>query len=303
MGKKLFWGGVIIVILSWIGNYLYFQSQQLESPILLKHYYDREYHQVHGLPIYFINNKNDSSQVSYAIIDGGEVYPKRNNLFNSWVGDQPQKSYHKTYTHHAIEFVDFFIPEEIFQEKKDEKGVWSFSEITLVFNDGRKVMQNIGEIFLRDEPKSSKEILEPTYTGGVQPPYSKDSYIFLKDAIINEIYIPFAEQLSGDLTFKIIIGENEFEWNEQAVGWQKVNADSKKDENIFPIYVNEGERLDVLVNLPVYFPFNLEFSYYILGELKEGTPFTRQSGIFRRALVLRSNELKEVISNFERSVD
>ena len=57
MKEKILWVGLIFVMISWVGNYLYFQSKQLEHPIFLDHYYEVYLQDETYLTFYYLSNE------------------------------------------------------------------------------------------------------------------------------------------------------------------------------------------------------------------------------------------------------
>lgn len=135
---------MVIVVFSWVGNYLYFQSKQLEHPIFLDHYYETYLQDETYITFYYLSNKMDQSQVSYALLDGIEAYPASDGDFWNWTANKPR--FAQEFSHQYLKSVRLKLPKFNLPIEEGSDDIWSFEEITVAFSDRQTVTANVGKI-------------------------------------------------------------------------------------------------------------------------------------------------------------
>lgn len=298
MKEKYFWIGITIVVISWIGNYFYFQEQQIETPIFLEHYYERESQSEYNMSFYYITNLNDPREVRYVIIDGIELYPRSDFPHFFWHNEQQLINYHQQFSHQGIREVHFIFMEDLVESTKDADGNWSFSEITVFFNDGTSTTQNIGEVMIREGREydpTEEEVVQSAFSSGGSDGSNETGFRVLKDASVTEVEIPFVSEVSDKMSFKVAFGEEKIQWQHDEMSWQRVNG---RDDKLFPISLKQGDGIYVTVQIHEDYNKPLDFPVKIMGESTDGTPFINHAYI-NRAPYLTSDEVKEMIANFE----
>lgn len=297
MKERFLWAGVALVLASWLGNYLYFQEQQIETPIFLEHYYERESQPEYGLSFYYVTNLSDPREVRYGVIDGIEIYPRSDFPHFFLHNGQPQINYHQQFSHQGIREVHFTIMEDLVASVKDSDGNWSFSEITVFFDDGSSTTQNIGEVMIREgrEYDPKEEVVQSTYSSGGSDGFNETGFKVLKDATVTEVVIPFVSEVSGNMSFKVGVGEERIKWDHADMSWQDIDGQNGAR---FPISLNEGDGMYVTVQIHEDYNKPLAFPVKIMGESTDGTPFISYAYIDQMPY-WTSDEVKEVIANFE----
>lgn len=286
MKEKYLWAGIALVVISWIGNFIYFKAHQIETPIFLKHFYEQEFQSEDRLTLYYITNLNDTREVRYATIGDVEIYPE--SAFNHfmWTDGRPQFSFHQQFTYQGLRQVHFSIMEDSVEEAKDSDGNWSFSEMTVYFSDGSSTTQHIGVVVFRERTMNPvEEVVQSTFSSGSSDGSSRDGYKLLKDARITEVVVPFASELPEGMSIKIEASNEELQWQ----------------EDIFPIELKQGDRIDVSIKINELNHKALRFPIKIIGESTDGIPFTCRAYI-SPVPYLTKDEIKEVLTSFEGGV-
>lgn len=289
MKEKYFWAGIVIVVISWLGNYFYFQAQQIETPIFLKHYYEQEFQTENQLTFYYLTNLNDTREVNYATINGVEIYPERDLFQFMWSNEQPQISFYQQFTHQGVRQVHFKVMEEMVG--KDSDGNWAFSEMTIHFNDGTSTTQPIGEVILRERAANQVEGFHTVFSSGSNAGLHENGFKLLKDGSITRIDVPFSSVLPEGMTIKIIVMD-------EKVDWTQLNEIPK---DIFPIEVKEGETIYVSVKVDNHQQKIFGFPVKIEGQTSDGIPFTGHTRILSNPY-FTEDRVDEIIASFEGSV-
>lgn len=298
MKERFLWAGIALVVVSWFGNYLYFQEQQIETPIFLEHYYERESQSEYNLSFYYITNLSDPREVRYAIIDGIEIYPQLHTHHFFWHNGQPQIHFHQQFSHQGIREVRLSFLEDLVASAKDSDGDWSFSEMTVFFDDGSNTTQNIGEVMIREGREydsKEEEVVQSTYSSGGSDGSNETGFEVLKNASVTEVVIPFVSEVSDKMSFKVALGEKKIQWKHDEMSWQDVNGQNGER---FPISLKQGDGMYVSVQIHEDYNKPLAFPLKIMGESTDGTPFISHAYIDQMPYWTK-DEVKEVIANFE----
>lgn len=288
--EKLFWFGMIIVVISWVGNYLYFQSKQLEQPIFLDHYYETYLQEDNYLTFYYLTNKQDPTQINYALIDGLEAYPISIDGF--WNGAPNTPKFEQEFSHQYLKSVRLQLPKYDLPIEEGSDDVWSFEEITFAFSDGEMVTTDIGNVNVYGRLPNS-DVFESRVSSSNNQHRSDNSMVAVKPATVEAITIPFSEEISQDVLVKVNTdqeklkeleamnqGGNPPDWfeGERDIDWENVSGVSI-DEDIFPFELKKDDWLTLSMkfnpNRKSYFEFGIEIN----GKTAEGEPFMRKASI------------------------
>lgn len=290
MKEKIFWTGMVIVVISWVGNYLYFQSKQLERPIFLDHYYETYLQEENYLTFYYLSNKQDHSEVSYALIDGLETYPVSNDGPWNWSSNTP--TFEQEFSHQYLKSVRLKLPKYDLPIEEGTDEVWSFEEITFSFSNGEMVTADIGNVNVYGTFPNS-DIFETRVSSGSSQHRSDKTMVALRPVTVEAITIPFPEEISQDVLVKVNLnqeklkklealrhGGNPPSWfeEERDLDWEKVSGVSI-DEGIFPFELQKDDWLKLAMkfnpNRKSYFEFGVEIN----GTTAEGERFVRKAPI------------------------
>lgn len=282
--EKIFWAGIVLVLLSWIGNYLYFQSKQLNKPIFLEHYYETYVEDSAELTFYYLANKTDTAEVSIVSIDGLEAYPVSTSGFSMWSSSHTP-SYVQEYAHHYLKSLTLQLTPSLLSVDTPTKEDWRFNEMTVTFTNGQTITANIGEVHLYHQFPST-DVFDIRSSGGSNHHLHNVLAYITRPVTIEEMTIPFKEVVD-DVYMKMNLKQsqlNELEHlinDENAPNWflseKNLDWDSFKgipiQEELFPLALEENDWVEVYTLLNPNRQTFLDFSINIVGTTKDGEPF------------------------------
>ncbi|WP_017755059.1 hypothetical protein [Calidifontibacillus oryziterrae] len=290
MKEKLFWLGMVVVIFSWFANYLYYESKQIDQNIFLEHYYEIYLQDETFVTFYYLSNKADRSRVSYAVLDGVEVYPVSDEGF--WNDDSPTPKFEQEFSHQYLKSVRLQLPQHVLPLEAGTDNSWSFDEISFVFSDGQTVTANIGKVIVYGKLPNF-DMLEMRVSSSSNQHREEESMVATTPLTVEAIKVPFSEYIVEDVFVKVnvnqktlkkletlMIGGDRPAWFEDRmnVEWNEVEGIAITDD-IFPFKLEKNDwlQLSMLFNpeRKSYFDFGVE----IIGKTAEGEPFIRKSHI------------------------
>ncbi|MFJ7827195.1 hypothetical protein [Psychrobacillus sp. NPDC096623] len=134
MKKNWFWGILIVIIISWLCNIIYFELHQLEEPVVLDSYIDIQSTEYTNFSLFYLTNSSEVVELE-SIIAAGFTYSNEQNFF-PWFGDATAQSYRQEFTHQYLKQAIFTFDEESL--KQVVKGVQT-NEIYARFTNGQVV--------------------------------------------------------------------------------------------------------------------------------------------------------------------
>ncbi|HHW36445.1 MAG TPA: hypothetical protein GXX18_04015 [Bacillales bacterium] len=306
MREKIFWFGMIIVVISWVGNYLYFQSKQLERPIFLDHYYETYLQDENYLTFYYLTNKQDPSQVSYALIDGLEAYPVSNESMWHWQPNTP--TFEQEFFHQYLKSVRLQLPKYDLPIEEGSDDVWTFEEITFAFSNGEMITTDIGNMNVYGKFPNS-DVFETRVGSGSNQHRSDKTMVAVQPVTVDAITIPFTEEISRDVRVKVNLdqeklkkleavrhGGNPPDWfeKERDLDWEKVSGVSI-DEDIFPFELKKDDWLKLSMKFNPNRKSFFEFGIEINGTTAKGERFMGKAPIIDHPY-LTQQAVKEIIA-------
>jgi len=307
--ERVLWGGLAIVILSWIGNYVYFQSQQLDQPIFLKHYYETSIRdeETIGLTFYYLTNKLNASEVSYVTVDGVEAYPLQETDFQMWPTTTSVPQYEQEFSHHYLKSVRLQFQSSFLPIKKGSDDIWSFDKLDVTFTDGQTMSADIGKVnVFAKEP--DYELFDEQVSSSSNQHWSQKSMVTTQPLIIEEIAVPFAEEIGKDIYVKVNLNHDTMEKLDYAQQeeilpeWfdELINTDTYKlegipiTEPIYPLSLNEGDRLQLSMRFNPNRKSVFEFGMTISGTAVNNEPFLHKAFIIEHPS-LSQQSVNEII--------
>ncbi|MBS4197288.1 hypothetical protein [Lederbergia citri] len=191
--KKAMLGGMVIAIISMIGNYLFFVSKQLKEPIMLKHYYDTQVRVDSMLQFQYLTNRNDDIGIAWFTIPDSEIVLP---VYSDETYD--------TFKHHKLKMVHMNVTEEL--EEIMKNGELQLTEIEAHFTNGEIQLMEIGDVILR-KYKENKTPFDFSASGSSSDHTGYTVAVAKKDVNITDFEIPFADKF--EKAIKIYIGENQ----------------------------------------------------------------------------------------------
>lgn len=181
--------GMAIVIISLIGNYLFFKSKQLAKPIMLKHYYELEAVEGRIFELHYIVNKHEDFQIAYGVIPNSDI--QIIPTYEHQTGD---------YQYYQIKAVGFELADELLEKHTNTN--LELNQLLIYFTNGESQLMEIGELTLYSN-KQSEFPFDYQSSGSSSDHNGYQSAIAQKDLKITGIEVPFADDLSSALSLKI----------------------------------------------------------------------------------------------------
>ncbi|MBS4209565.1 hypothetical protein [Bacillus sp. FJAT-50079] len=226
MNKTILSVGIVVVITSLLGNYLFFAKNQLDEPIFLQHYYERPFMEEMTIDLHYIKNRYSDREmdIAWVTIPGLDVM-----LI-------PEYEYTiQAYTHYEYKVVRLSFPDEI-ETKIDDR--LEFDELTVFFTDGEtKTLRDNKLILYKQEDEAPFEWMggggssdndgfqrikaeENITLIGLQTPYKEelpstisltlnDEQLNLKDPEQDFFPISFAKGDDLSLTYRFSFDDND----------------------------------------------------------------------------------------------
>lgn len=273
MKERTLWIGITIIILSWIGNVLYFQSKQLTQPIFLDHYYETYMNDGQFLEFFYLSNKYEPLEVSHVIIDNVALYPADSGY---WGMHQASTSAHivNEYIQHNLMSVTLQLPSEGLPIKKGSNDVWSFNQLEVTFTNGQTIIADIGKVAIYGKYPDTGEF-DFRYSSGSTDHSHEQVSDATESLQIDSIQIPFGEDIAHDVSLKVGFYNKKFKDLHEKEKSNNVSTvvvedyDLQLDEDgfarndkIFPLQLEKNEWLKISSlfnsNRREYFQFNIK---------------------------------------------
>jgi hypothetical protein len=232
-----FWLALGAIVVSWMGNYIYFESRQLEHPILLRHYIEQTIEETTYLTLYYISNKNDYTNIQMITIDGVSVYPQDNTSF--FIENTPQQAFHQEFNHHYLKQTMIEIPKDMLSEQQLKAGI-DVEEIDVVFSNNDSLKMPIGHIRLMPNDSIDGPLTQISNSGGNDGVYQ--SVLQAKESLkMDEFVMPFEDALSKDISITV-------ETNNQKYIMDSKNDVSNSGNWPIALETNEFLRTNIKIN-------------------------------------------------------
>ncbi|WP_223702259.1 hypothetical protein [Sutcliffiella deserti] len=270
--------GILFLCISWIGNLIYFYSQQLAEPIILKHYYELPMSPHYHFELFYITNKNEKSDITFV------EFPQLESQELQYVITKPfENEVEQSFSHHKIKTLNFQMSDE--ETLKEIKEDIVINEIRAYFSNGEVRNYSIGEIILyRDRGRSA---FEGHFAGSSNSNEGFDSIVAKEDLIVNDLQFSFLDKLSKGIKLSL---------NKEEV---TIDKETLQLNSFLPKEFKKGEELE----LHYQFQFgeddlNRHHFYEIIpryiGETVNGEPFSDRIHLHYRPYISKK-ELREII--------
>jgi len=263
-----------IVILSVLGNYLYYQSKQLPQPIMLKHYYEIASEENMMFDLHYITNKNEKNDIQSITIPGMGNYP-----FYQDVGRC------ENYGHYCLKTISVKINEMDIKEKA--KNGFRFDKVRAYLTNGEVVTYPIGEISIVKD--SAAKLPIDFIVSSSSTDHTGEQMLKAKEPLsIQTFQIPFRNQLKDGVQLSIITDQgtlakvyNEMtsgHFDDQKISNWKQGKVHLVEKGMFPLILQKED----LLNTSYQFTFGdgdnrfhfYQFGIKIKGKTKKGKEFT-----------------------------
>lgn len=288
--------------MSWIGNYLYFQSNQLDQPIFLDHYYETYIQDESYLTFYYLSNKTDDAVINQVTIDGIDLYPVL-DLGLLW---SSSPTFEQEFTHQYLKSVTLDLAPVPFplQESDD---VWTFGEINVNFSNGQTLTTDIGKVRVFGNLQNHE--LFNFHSGSSSSEHiHQETMIATKPLTVEAIQIPFKE-LVEEVDVKVNVdtklikeneslrqGESTAGWQDQfgVIEWNEIKGISSHEEKLFPFQLDQDNWLQLSMQINPNHKSYVNFGVEITGTTNDDKPFIRKSTIIDQP-TLTQKVINEII--------
>lgn len=268
--------GIILLLLSWAGNTVYFASQRLDEPIVLQHFYELPLSDDYYFEIHYITNKNNPADLTFV------EFPELEELdFQHLIRRHGQVWDKQNFSHHSIKSIGFYIhAEDIVTDKHDDIVI---TEMRTFMPSGEAKTYSIGEIKLYSDERG---LFEMHSSGGSNDHTGFDMVRATESLTVDELKMPFLDKLENGIQL----------WMNKE---ELLIKDTQIDSEFFPKVLKEGD----LIELEHRFRFtevdpNRLHHYYIaptlVGETVDGKEFEHPLSI-QYSPYISKKELKEII--------
>lgn len=284
------WAGLTLVIISWIANYTYHQSQQLTEPIFLDHYYEVPAQENLGLKFYFLANKNDQSQVNFVEMDGVRAFPVENGGFHMLTDNNPVQ-FEREFRHQQLRSILIKMPIDKIHLTGEEH--WSFETMTVHFTNGVIMQSDIGKVVILPKLKYIP-MFEMLMSGSSNQHRSEKLLSATQAFTIQDITVPFADEVSDDIAIKVDLDQLKLkkaesmtkhghrpDWymKDMEKKWSEVPGVSSLEDDLYPIEFKNNDMLRVSIFFNPSRQSYFQFGIKLKGETAEGEAFIRPTPI------------------------
>ncbi|MCP8615815.1 hypothetical protein [Salirhabdus salicampi] len=272
MNGKVFLIGILIVIACWIGNIVYYVNQQLDKPIFFEHYYDIVQSDHTDVTLYYVTNKHNPTMINSIEVNGINFTPTSYFPHNE-SHNQPEQQFQ----HHTIMKVMIHIPKAIFDNQKNEEGIWAFSEAKVFPEIGDPFTVNVGNIVVIEEISLHDDLYETkTFLGErwesqfiAKESMKITNIVSAKNGLEKDLYIALG---SNDIDFEGTHNEPNWFSHELKEKWEHIDRTPFHD-NLLPLELSEEDRFTMYAQLNPNKKVFVRKYFRISGISASGRPF------------------------------
>lgn len=203
MKARLLWLSILIIVVSSIGNYVYYLDKQIDQPIFLDHYYVNEIYEGNEMTeftIYYITNKQNPHTIHNVFIEGMDAQISNNN-YSGWHFGSEQINYEDQFKHHYLMSTKISIWTDSLNLVKDESV--SIKEMTFFLSNGESITTNIGEILITTAPiPIEKEVIRDQLYSSSSDHFTESFFQAEEDIVIHNVTIPFFDEIGEQFTMQ-----------------------------------------------------------------------------------------------------
>lgn len=255
--------GAAIVLLSLIGNYVFFAAKELKAPIFLKHYHGLSDSLGTTIELHYITNRNNDQEtdIAWGHIPGTDLLLPPAFQFTAG-----------TYKHYLHKTVGLELTEEFLEEMKEES--MELKQISVTFTNGDTSLVDVGNISLykrSDAPFDYPSSGSSSDNSGFQLLKAE------KDMELTGLDIPYEHDLQSALIFEVIHDQVKLQKYENRPEGIFNEKGLSLDE--FPFSLMKGDSLSIKYEFSFEEGNPLRFNFYELharlrGNVKGGQEFT-----------------------------
>lgn len=233
MKNKWFWGILIVTILSWVGNIVYFESHQLKEPVVLDAVIDIQASEHTNISLYYLTNSSEVIELE-TLIASGHTYDNEQNFF-PWFGDVTAQSYRRQYTHQFLKQASFTFDQQSLQQLV--KGVET-NDLFARFTNGQVVPVQLEKLNLQPLTKETNFLVNSAEFGSDQGIHG--SVLQATEAVtMDKIELP--NSLLDQAKLKV-----------------QISSSSSPNEEVEKIMNTKWEEIDAPLHTDIEWPLNLK---------------------------------------------
>lgn len=284
MKARLLWLSILIIVVSSIGNYVYYLDKQIDKPIFLDHYYVNELYEENEMiefTIYYITNKQNPHTIHNVYIEGMDAQISSNS-YSGWHFGSEQIDYVDRYKHHYLMSTKISVWTDSLQLKEDESV--SINEMTFFLSNGDSITTNVGEILITSRTLQAEQELMTAQLQISGTDIFLESFLQAKeDVVLHNVILPFIEEIGEQFTFQYSTdqevtkelyesrnrGDRFFTYD----SWKELDA-KPLESSSFPIALQENETFWLLTQSKPRKGQSTSLTFTWEGIQSEGKPFT-----------------------------
>ncbi|MFB5087393.1 hypothetical protein PGC35_09275 [Psychrobacillus sp. PGGUH221] len=243
MKKNWFWGVISLIVISWIVNSIYFQSKQLEEPVILNAYLDIPISDSTNFSIHYITNKKDIIELQSLSIGAQSLWNERNFTFPGFENPTAQ-SFNQEFTHHYLKEAMFSLGEEDIKNFQEE--LKTHNQIYATFTNGQTVPLQVSKLNFTSY-KTSDEVFYKSsgfnYTGN-----SRAEFIHINKPIKMEAF-ELPKGIQQDIDIKLMVWKDTDEHSpiireDASKEWEDLDAPLYTDVK-WPLQIDAGDSIGI----------------------------------------------------------
>lgn len=285
MKIKPFWTILVIIVLIWIGNYLYAEKHKLDQPIFLNHYLDIDLTHESYIPLYFITNKGDTSFIQ--TVELGNV----RGMPDQFVGHNGVEEIEQ-FGRYSLKRVNVQFHPEAYVTPEE---LLKFTEMTVYFSEHHTTDYPIGQITFRTD----KERLDPLeFRSGSAGEYTETRLNAIDALSIKSVSTTFDDVLQGRFHIKLQSAtSDEIEQPEPVIEndeWDKAKGTDIREMKL-PLHLDRNDWLTVKSYVDPSLHAIMDVKIYLEGTTEAGQPFTGQVGHLQYEPYFTKESIQEMI--------
>lgn len=242
--EKVLFIGIFVIIVSLVGNLIFFQSKKLDEPLFFEHYYEIV---GENMSLYYLTNKDDDRQVVY--ID----FPDLSDRSYSLVNERIYRRYN--YYHIRQIYMNMKMTEE---QHKEMGNMTSLEKAIIYFNNGEEMEVDLGKIIIKKH--QDENIALKHYMSSASSDHTSNDVLEVKEpVIIQSITTDLAEESKGSVKMGVIYDDSELNMelgNEKSKEYMEAKG---SDEEVQLLNYEDLEfPIKVESNLNIYTEMNVE---------------------------------------------
>ncbi|MGB5944478.1 hypothetical protein [Paenisporosarcina sp.] len=203
MKRWWFWGALMLIAVAWAINIAIYETEQLEEPIVLKHYIELPMEQTHFFKIYYLTNKNNPAILQSLEVNGLSI-PNISSSNDMWLYGNENSIYNtpnivQEFTHHLL--LEGHFDHSMLSPEGVEDKPFTWNNVILSFGDSTIKEYNIGEIHFNSSRVKEEHKLSSMSSGGTSNGLHSTIYVAEEQLKMDEVIVPI--YITQDVQVKV----------------------------------------------------------------------------------------------------